>query len=190
MALTYDTGAGSIKEARMQAVVDKIDSHATLPGKLEIGTAGMAAVLATFTLADPSGTVSGDVLTLDADPDLSTTASAAGKAVEARIKDGADAVRVSGLTVGLTPAAAPAWAPSTPYALDAKVTNGANQYVCTVAGTSAASGGPTGTGTGIVDGTVTWDYYAPAGAHLQFDSIEWTLSQALTLATGTITHAP
>ena len=68
-------------------------------------------------------------------------------------------------------------------------TNGANQYVCTVAGTSAASGGPTGTGTGITDGTVTWDYYSPAGAHVQFDSIQWTSGQALNLLTGTITHA-
>lgn len=31
-------------------------------------------------------------------------------------------------------------------------------YVCTQSGTSAGSGGPTGTGTGITDGTCTWDY--------------------------------
>lgn len=31
-------------------------------------------------------------------------------------------------------------------------------YVCRVAGTTAGAGGPTGTGTGIVDGSVTWDY--------------------------------
>ena len=31
-------------------------------------------------------------------------------------------------------------------------------YKCAVAGTSAAAGGPTGTTTGIVDNTVTWDY--------------------------------
>ena len=41
------------------------------------------------------------------------------------------------------------------------VINGANAYVCTVAGTSAGSGGPTGTGTGIVDNTVTWNYLGP-----------------------------
>lgn len=186
MALTYDTPT---KTLRMQAVADQIDSHATLPGVLEIGTAAMATLLASFTLADPSGTVVGDTLTIDADPDLATTAAATGKAIEARITDGGGVVRVSGLTVGLTAAAAPDWTGTTPYEVGDFVTNGANQYVCTVAGTSDASGGPTGTGSGIVDGGVTWDYYSPAGAHLQFDSIQWTAGQALNILTGTITHA-
>ncbi len=31
-------------------------------------------------------------------------------------------------------------------------------YHCSTAGTTAASGGPTGTGTGIADGTATWDF--------------------------------
>lgn len=51
-----------------------------------------------------------------------------------------------------------AWAASTAYALAAQVTNGGNVYAVVVAGTSAASGGPTGTGNAIVDGTVTWTY--------------------------------
>jgi hypothetical protein len=54
------------------------------------------------------------------------------------------------------------WAPSTAYALREVVTNddaGTDRdYICVTAGTSAGSGGPTGTGTGITDGTVTWDY--------------------------------
>lgn len=33
-----------------------------------------------------------------------------------------------------------------------------NAYICTASGTSAAATGPTGTGTGITDNTVTWDY--------------------------------
>lgn len=57
-----------------------------------------------------------------------------------------------------TIAAATAWAASTAYAAAARRTNGGNIYEVTVAGTSAASGGPTGTGTTIVDGTVTWKY--------------------------------
>ncbi len=42
------------------------------------------------------------------------------------------------------------------------VTNDApsRDYVCVTSGTSAASGGPTGTGAGIVDGTCVWDYVA------------------------------
>jgi hypothetical protein len=40
----------------------------------------------------------------------------------------------------------PAWQAGYAYAVGNAVVNGANVYVCTVAGTSAASGGPTGTG--------------------------------------------
>ncbi len=36
----------------------------------------------------------------------------------------------------------------------------ANVYHCTTAGTTAASGGPTGTGSAIADGTVTWQWIA------------------------------
>lgn len=53
-----------------------------------------------------------------------------------------------------------AWAGTTAYALDAYVTNGGNTYSCQTAGTSAGAGGPTGTGTAIVDGTCTWNYVA------------------------------
>ncbi len=86
----------------MQAVVTQIDAGAG-PGTLEIGTAGMASVLATLTLADPSGTVSGAVLTFDFDPDISdTSADNTGTAAEARIKDSNGTVIISGMTVGTT----------------------------------------------------------------------------------------
>lgn len=49
-----------------------------------------------------------------------------------------------------------AWAPNTNYALNAQVTNGGIAYVCTTAGRSASSGGPTGTSGSIADGTVVW----------------------------------
>lgn len=52
------------------------------------------------------------------------------------------------------------WVGSTPYDVGDIVRNGANVYTCTVAGTSAASGGPTGTGTGIVDGFATRNFRA------------------------------
>lgn len=54
------------------------------------------------------------------------------------------------------------WAGSTYYAVGAVVANGGKYYVCTVAGFSATSGGPTGTGTGIVDNFATWNYQATA----------------------------
>jgi hypothetical protein len=62
-----------------------------------------------------------------------------------------------------------AWAGNTVYRAGQCRTNDSGKtYICTVAGTSAASGGPTGTGSGITDGTVTWNYktayvFAPFG---------------------------
>lgn len=97
MAVTYSTAA---KTARMQAVIDQIDAG-TPPGTLEIGTTGMASVLATFTLANPSGTAAAGVLTLDFDPDISdTSADNTGTAAEARIKNQAGTAIITGLTVG------------------------------------------------------------------------------------------
>jgi hypothetical protein len=51
------------------------------------------------------------------------------------------------------------WAASSQYLVNDVVKNGLNVYVCTTGGISASSGGPTGTGTGIVDGTVVWRYF-------------------------------
>ena len=48
------------------------------------------------------------------------------------------------------------WIASTVYAIGARVTLGSKIYQCTINGTSASSGGPSGTGSAIVDGTVTW----------------------------------
>jgi uncharacterized phage protein gp47/JayE len=55
-----------------------------------------------------------------------------------------------------TLAAATAWAGSTTYATGAIVTNAGKVFYATTGGASAASGGPTGTGAGITDGTVVW----------------------------------
>ena len=63
---------------------------------------------------------------------------------------------------------APAWVANTAYVQGQVVVNGGYQYVCSVAGTAAASGGPTGQGFApIIDNTVTWFYYGfstPAAA--------------------------
>ncbi len=53
------------------------------------------------------------------------------------------------------------WATSTAYTLGKKVVLGGNLYICTTAGTSAESGGPTGTGSGITDNTAVWAYVRP-----------------------------
>lgn len=59
---------------------------------------------------------------------------------------------------------APGWAPSTAYESGVVVRNGAALYICRRSGTSAASGGPTGSGSpgmyaDIVDSGAAWEYY-------------------------------
>lgn len=57
-----------------------------------------------------------------------------------------------------------AWTPSTTYAVGARATNGGNVYQCTAeTGPSAGSGGPSGTGTAITDGGVTWRWLGAGG---------------------------
>lgn len=69
--------------------------------------------------------------------------------------------------VGPLPASYQAWGPSTGYSVGDMCYNGTHVYICKVAGTSAASGGPTGTDGDIIDGIVqedppltpvTWNY--------------------------------
>ena len=59
---------------------------------------------------------------------------------------------------GVTINAATAWLATTAYSVGDYRQNGAtaNLYVVVIAGTSAGSGGPSGEGTAIVDGSVTW----------------------------------
>jgi uncharacterized phage protein gp47/JayE len=57
-----------------------------------------------------------------------------------------------------TIAAVASWVASTAYLVGDRVTLGSKVYVCVDPGTSAGSGGPTGTTAGIVDGGVIWDY--------------------------------
>ncbi|MFA4972527.1 MAG: hypothetical protein WC683_07920 [bacterium] len=63
------------------------------------------------------------------------------------------------------------WVKSTAYAVDDLVSNDTGKvYVCITAGTSAASGGPTGTTADITDNTVHWCYYGtPPENHTTFD---------------------
>jgi len=92
MAVNY---VAAVKTARMEAVLAQIGAGA----KIVIGTAGLAQTLVTFTLPSPSGTVAGDTLTFDMDPDLEETATAVGTAAEAKITTSADVDKITGLTV-------------------------------------------------------------------------------------------
>ena len=64
----------------------------------------------------------------------------------------------TGLETAINALAPTAWAPSTAYTVGQKVTNDSGKkYQCTTAGTSAGSGGPTGTSVAITDNTVVWE---------------------------------
>lgn len=64
---------------------------------------------------------------------------------------------------GDEPKALAAWQASAAYLLRDTVTNEGGIYECHTAGTSAASGGPTGTADEITDGTVVWVWRRVAG---------------------------
>lgn len=97
MAVIYSTAA---KNARLEGVVNTIDAGSGA-GVLQIGTTGMGTVLASITLADPCGTVSGGVLTFSGFPRSDTSADANGTAAAARIRDSNGNDVITGLTVGL-----------------------------------------------------------------------------------------
>jgi len=93
MAITYTT---AVKNSRLSAVVTAIGTT----GVLEIGTTGMASILATIPLANPAGTVSAGVLTFTM-PASDTSADASGTAAAARIRTAtAGTDIITGLTVG------------------------------------------------------------------------------------------
>ena len=63
--------------------------------------------------------------------------------------------------VNQSPAPAAAWATSTAVTVGQQRAVGTNVYTCTTPGTTASSGtGPSGTGTGITDGSAVWSYTA------------------------------
>ena len=65
----------------------------------------------------------------------------------------------SGFTTTPTIATDANWAATTAYIVGDVVVNDSDKvYVCDTAGTSAGSGGPTGTGSNITDGSTRWDY--------------------------------
>lgn len=180
------TYAANIKASRMTVVRDALNS-----GSLELLNASNQS-LGAATLNSSSGTVAGDLLTLAGFPKAITAligSSWAAPVASARFRSSAAADVKTGLTVGLTPTAAPAWGGSQNYSAGQTRTNGANQYRVVTGGTSAASGGPTGTGQSIVDGTVTWAYIAPANAVVQLSSMEWNPGDIINVQSATLQHA-
>lgn len=85
-----------VKTARMTATRDQVAN-----GTLQIGTAGMAVVLAEFGLSTAGGTIAGDTWTLELDA-TTVDAIGSGTAAAARVRDSGGVARITGLTVGLT----------------------------------------------------------------------------------------
>jgi uncharacterized phage protein gp47/JayE len=83
-------------------------------------------------------------------------------------------------------AAATAWASTTAYVVGAVRTNASRVYVCTGAGTSAGSGGPTTTAPSITDGTVTWRYVGEGTGYVAAPA-ECTVTGPVAALSGTIT---
>jgi hypothetical protein len=96
MAVTY---TNDVKVARMAAVVTQAGTTAVL----EIGTTGMASILATINLGNPiAGAATGaGVLTLSGFPRSDTSADNSGTAAAARIRTASGGTDIiTGLTVG------------------------------------------------------------------------------------------
>jgi hypothetical protein len=91
MAVTY---TNEVKQARITATRDHFVS-----GSLEILTSGDA-LLATFALTNPGGTVAGAGVWTLAFSASTVTASGAGTAAKAQLKTSGGAARLTGLTVG------------------------------------------------------------------------------------------
>jgi hypothetical protein len=78
------------------------------------------------------------------------------------------------------------WAASTAVQVGQQMHNGGNVYVVTTGGTTHTSGGPTGTGTGISDGTVTWNYVGPV--EMTIDNVDIAVGQQVTVTGFTLTE--
>ncbi len=91
---------------------------------------------------------------------VATGPAASGETFGAKLRRLAAAAAISNSRSSPPLRPAPAWIPNHAYARGEAVQNGARLYICYTAGTSAASGGPTGTRyTTIIDGSAQWVYY-------------------------------
>lgn len=121
------------------------NANTALSGNTTLATTGFGA---TAFGAAASGVATANAITADASADATGSPSFC-RALES-----------DGTTVVFQLLAACAWVASTAYGVGDRVFNGANQYRATAGGTSAASGGPSGTGGSITDGGVTWAFEA------------------------------
>ena len=131
-----------------------LDVYAT-PQPASTATAPGGSALATVALpASFSASVTGGVITAAAITAVNISVS--GTALWFRVTKSDHATVLWDGSVGN--GVSTAWVASTAYTVGQTVANGGNAYLCTTSGTSAGSGGPSGTGTSIADNTVVWSY--------------------------------
>ena len=116
--------------------------------------AALAAICAITGTKNPGATFSRVTLTLTGTP----TATVPDGSLASTLSTGQQFTTAGAGTVTIV--AATAWAGTTAYVAGDRRTNASSIYLCTVGGTSAGSGGPTGTtrGVNITDGGVTWRF--------------------------------
>lgn len=82
-----------------------------------------------------------------------------------------------------------AWQPSTTYSVGQNISNINGVFTCTTGGVSASVGpGPSGTGSGILDGSVLWTFLTPS-AEMVFSSTNLAPGLVLPVQSFSITAA-
>lgn len=175
----------AVRNARLDSVESTIGTSAIL--KIRSG-----AIPADCATAD-AGTV---LASLSLPSDWMAAASSGAKAKSGTWQDSsADATGMGGhfrfydsggTTCGIQGLLGQNWAASTTYALNQQVINDTGKcYKCITAGTSAGSGGPTGTSSDITDGSAHWQYIGTADMTVDNDS--FALGQTFTVTTFSLT---
>jgi hypothetical protein len=173
--------------AARNAALDAIETTTGVSPTLELRTGAPPATAAT---AD-SGTV---VATMALPSDWAAAAAAGAKALAGTWQDlAADAsgrvghFRIKqGATTHIQGLVSDAWQASRAYAVGDQVTNGGNLYRATAAGTSAGSGGPSGTGASITDGGVTWTF-VQVGSDISLNNATVNAGQLVNITAFTMT---
>jgi len=80
-----------------------------------------------------------------------------------------------------------AWQPGAAVMAGQYAVSNGNTYVCQTAGTTAASGGPSGTGTNIADGTAVWTFNNAGSTDIVISTT--TLNTGVPLNVTSLTHA-
>ncbi|WP_316168958.1 MULTISPECIES: hypothetical protein [unclassified Bradyrhizobium] len=159
----------AVRNARL----DAIETTVGVGAKLQIWSGAMpancaAAATGTKLLEDTlasdwAAAASGGSKVLNNTPITGSGLPAAGAGTQAgyfRITDSSGSTCHEQGTVSVNAAA---WAAGTAVVVNQYARNSGNIYQCTTAGTTAGTGGPSGTGTGISDGTAVWSYVSAVG---------------------------